>query len=215
VGTEPVEVIGIVGDVRYASLDAEPVPEVYLPEGLFPQDEVGLVVRSASDPVALTGAIREAIHEVERDVFIGPFRAMDEVIAESVSERRFMMALLSSFSITGLLLAVAGIAGIVSYSLSLRIREVGIRVAMGAGPRDVILLVSRQGLVPALIGVALGLMVAFGLTRFLAYLLYTVSPYDPAVFALALAGLATVSVITAAISAYRACRVDASSLLKS
>ena len=152
--------------------------------------------------------------EIERDVFVGPFQKMDEVIANSVADRRFIMLLLGVFSVTGLLLAVSGIAGIIVYSLTLRIREVGIRVAMGAGPLDVILLMSRQGLAPAFVGLALGLVLALAFSRFLTHMLYSVSPYDPAVFGLSVAAMAVISVAAAAVSAYRTCRVDASRILK-
>ena len=124
------------------------------------------------------------------------------------------MLIMSVFSVAGLLLAVAGIAGIVTYSLSLRVREVGIRVAMGAGPHDVIMLIGRQGLAPAFAGLVLGLLLALGVTRFLGHLLYTVDPYDPVVFGSAVLALALVSALAAGISAYRAGLVDASLMLK-
>jgi ABC-type antimicrobial peptide transport system permease subunit len=208
------EVIGIAGDVRYSAMDSEPVPEVYLPAGLFPQDQFSIVVRTTSDPAGMSSNIRAAIQNIESDVFVSQFQTMDEVIASSVSRRRFAMLLLSVFSLTGVLLAVVGIAGIVAYSLSLRLREVGIRVAMGASPRSVVLLMARQGLAPAFAGLVLGLPLALGLTRFLARMLYGVSSHDPAVFTLAAVVLASVSMIAAGVSAYRAVRVDASSLFK-
>jgi hypothetical protein len=211
----PTEVIGVVADVRYASLDTEPGPEVYYPEGRYPQDEFSLVIRTASDPHGMTQTIHAAILDIERDVFIGPFRTMDEVIADSISTRRFTMLIISAFSAASLLLAVAGIAGIVTYSLSLRVREVGIRVAIGAAPRHVIMLISRQGLAPALAGLVLGLILAFGVTRFLSHMLYEVSPYDPAVFGIAVVAIAAVSALSAGISARRAAHVDASTMLKS
>jgi ABC-type antimicrobial peptide transport system permease subunit len=208
------EVIGVVGDARYTSLEAEPVPEIYYPQGVFPQDEISLAIRTVVSPMVMADVIRSAIHEVDGDVFIAPFQTMDEVIAGSVSNRRFVLILLSVFSGIGVVLALAGIAGIVAYSLSLRLREVGIRVAIGAGPRDVILLMSRQGLVPAFAGLGLGLLFALGLTRLLRHMLYTVSPYDPVVFVLSIAALGGISVLAAGITAYRACRLDVSSILK-
>jgi len=208
------EVIGVIGDVRYAGLDRAPVPEVYYPEGVFPQDEFSLVVRTAANNAAMIESIRKAIHEVEADVFIGKFQSMNELIASSEGQRRFVTILLSVFSGTGLLLAVAGIAGIVAYSLSLRVREIGIRVAMGATSRDVVALISRQGVVPAFAGLVFGCILAVSLTRFLSALLFEVDPYDPAVFASAIIALAFVCIVTAGLAAYRACRVDASSILK-
>jgi putative ABC transport system permease protein len=208
------EVVGVVGDVRYTSLETDPVADVYYPMGVFPQDEVSLVIRTATDPHALTTAIQSAIHDVEKDVFSTPFQTMDEVIAVSVGKRRFLMTLLSFCSAIGLLLAVTGIAGIVAYSLSLRIREVGIRIAIGAGPRDVLLLISRQGLVPAFAGLGLGILLSAGLTGLLRQMLYGISPYDPFVFGSSIFAVGVVATLAAAVSGYRACRVDASSILK-
>jgi len=213
-GNSPQEVVGVVENVRYTSLDSEPMPEAYYPNGLYPQDEFSIVIRTASSPGAMTDGIRAAVQEVERDVFIAPFQTINDVISSSVAARRFTTLLLIVFSITGMVLAAIGIAGIVAYSLSMRVREVGIRVAMGAGPRDVIALVSRQGVAPAFAGLAIGLLIASNLTRFVSHMLYAVSPYDPAVFGAATAVLAAVCALVAAIAAYRACRLDASSVLK-
>jgi putative ABC transport system permease protein len=127
-----IEVVGVAGDVRYAGMDSDPIPEVYLPAGLFPQDEFSIVVRTAFDPVAATASIRTPIYGIEHDVFVSDFQTMDEVIANSVSQRRFVMSLLGTFSVIGVLMAVVGIGGIVAYSLSMRLREIGIRIAMGS-----------------------------------------------------------------------------------
>jgi ABC-type antimicrobial peptide transport system permease subunit len=113
-----------------------------------------------------------------------------------------------------MVLATVGIAGMVAYSLSMRVREVGIRVAMGASPGNVVALIARQGIAPALTGLALGLLLAPNLTRYLSHMLFNISPYDPVVFGSAAAGLAVICVLVAAVSAYRACRLDAGSVLK-
>jgi ABC-type antimicrobial peptide transport system permease subunit len=208
------EVVGVVGDVRYTSLETDPVPEVYYPMGVFPQDEISLVIRTAADAHGLTTAIHSAIRDVEKDVFSTPFQTMDEVIAVSVGKRRFLMTLLSFCSAIGLLLAVTGIAAIVAYSLSLRIREVGIRIAVGARPRDVLLLISRQGLAPAFTGLGLGIVLSAALTRLLRQMLFGISPYDPLVFGSSVFAVGVVATLAAAASGYRACRIDASSILK-
>jgi ABC-type antimicrobial peptide transport system permease subunit len=208
------DVIGVAGDVRYAGLDNDPIPEVYLPAGLYPQDVFSIVVRTASYPTSITSSVRAAIHEVEKDVFISDFQTMNEVIDNSTSRRRFVMLLLSAFSATGIVLAVVGIAGTVAYSLSMRIRDIGIRIAMGAGPGSVIALVSRQGLAPAFLGLILGLPLAVILTRYLRQMLFGISADDPAVFTISVAALALISILAAGAAAYRACRVDASTLLR-
>src|SRR5262249_59846911 len=118
-------------------------------------------------------------------------------IDNATSRRRFVMLLLSAFSATAILLAVVGIAGVVAYSLSMRLREIGIRVAMGAGPGSVIALVSRQGVAPAFAGLILGLPLAAGLTRYLQQMLYGVSAYDPLVFTISVAALALVLIVAA------------------
>ena len=182
--------------------------------GVFPQDEVSLVIRTRTDARALTDAIQGAIHDVEKDVFSTPFQTMDEVLAVSLGKRRFLMSLLTFCSAIGLVLAVTGIAAIVAYSLSLRIREVGIRMAIGAGPRDVLLLIARQGLVPAFAGLGLGIALSVGVTQFLKQMLYGITPYDPFVFGSSVIGVGVVAALAAAASAYRACRIDASSILK-
>jgi predicted permease len=210
---EGATVIGVVGDVRYASLDRPPVPEVYYPEGVFPQDEIALVVRTGTNAPPIE-SIRSTIHDIEHDVFIGPFQSMDVVMERSAAQRRFIMWLLSMFSGTGVLLAIAGIMGAVAYSLSLRVNEVGIRVAMGATPRDVVTLIARQGVLPALAGIVLGSVVALALTRFLSAMLFAVDPDDPQVFASAIAALSVVCILAAGIPAYRACHIDPSRILK-
>jgi putative ABC transport system permease protein len=139
---------------------------------------------------------------------------MDEVIGNSLLKRRFVMLLLSAFSLVGVILAVVGIAAIVAYSLSLRLREVSIRVAVGASPQEVILLMARQGVAPAFTGLLLGTPAALVFTQFLAHLLYEVSPHDPAVFALVIFILGSVSLLVACVSASRASRLDTSNLLK-
>lgn len=207
------EVIGVAGDVRYAAIENEPGPEVYLPAGLFPQDRFSLVVR-ASSGTGISAGIRSAIREIDPDVFISEFQTMDEVIGRSLLQRRFVMLLLSAFSLAGVILAVAGIAAIVAYSLSLRLREIGIRVAVGASPQKVVLLMARQGVAPAFAGLLLGIPAALALTRFLAHLLYGVSPRDPAVFASAIFILGAVSFLAACVSASRASRLDVCNLLR-
>jgi putative ABC transport system permease protein len=208
------EVIGVVGNVRYSGMDSDPIPEVYLPAGLYPQDAFSIVVRTSSDDPSMTQSIRAAVHNVERDVFISQFQTMNEVISNSMSRRRFVTLLLSAFSATGLALAMVGIAGIVAYSLSMRLGEIGIRIAMGASPNSVIALIARQGLVPALAGLVLGLPLAAALTGYLGQMLYRVSRYDLTVFAASIGALGLVSILAAGMSAYRCCHVDASTLLK-
>jgi putative ABC transport system permease protein len=211
---EGATIIGVVGDARYTALDRTPVPEVYYPEGLFPQDEFALVIRSAANSTPTAESIRTAIHDVEHDVFIGQFQSMETVIAQSAVQRRFMMLLLSIFSGTGVLLAITGITGVVAYSLSLRVTEVGIRVAMGATPVDVVALITRQGALPAFAGIVLGSVLSLGFTRFLSGMLFGVAPYDPVVFASAIAALSAVCILTAGLSAYRACLIDPVRILK-
>jgi predicted permease len=211
---QPIEVVGVVGNARYASIEAEPVPEIYYPSGSFPQDQTSLVVRTTEGSSGMSEAIRAAILEVERDVFIGPFQTLDYLIASSVSNRRLLLMLLNVFAIIGLLLAGVGIAGMVGYSLSLRTREVGIRVAMGATPLNIAMLISRQGLIPAIVGLFPGIVLALILAQLLSHMLYGVSPYDFQVFALATAALAFVSALTATITAWRARGIDASAVLK-
>ncbi len=205
----PGEIVGIVGNVRHGSLDEKEQPEYYVPFFQTPDRQIDLVIRSAaSDPAALAFAMRGAIKAIDKDQLIWEVKTMDERVAESVAPRRFQMLLLGLFATLALTLASIGIYGVMNFMVTQRTHEIGIRIALGAQARDVLRLVVGQGMTLALIGVAVGLIGAFAVTRVMSSLLFGVSATDPATFigvALLLAGVALIACL---IPARKATKVD-------
>jgi len=167
-----------------------------------------LAVRTASDPDSIIPAVRAQVRAVDKDQPIEDLRTMDQLLADSIAPRRFHMLLLGVFAALGLALAAIGIYGVVSYSVVERTQEIGIRIALGARAPDVLRQALRQGIPPAMIGLAAGLVGAAALTRLLVSLLYGVTPTDPLTFAAVSALLAGVALLAAYLPARRATRVD-------
>ncbi|HYH84024.1 MAG TPA: FtsX-like permease family protein, partial [Pyrinomonadaceae bacterium] len=203
------EIVGVVGDVRQTSLEAGAVPDFYVPYLQAPERFMYLVTRTASDTSAgTTAALRGVIKEVDREQYVADIEPMSKYLADSVARRRFQMLLLGLFAAVALLLAGVGIYGVMSYTVTQRTHEIGLRMALGAQVGDVLKMVVRQGLALALGGVAVGLVAAFALTRAIASLLYDVSPTDPATFAGVSALLVAVTLLSCIIPARRATKVD-------
>ncbi len=206
---QPREIVGIVGDVRHASLDAKPAPHIYFPHA---QNGVGLMtvaVRSAgTEPTALLTQVRREIASVDPNVPIADIRTMTQMVASSVAPWRFTMALLSVFAGVALLLASVGIYGVLAYSVNQRRREIGIRMSLGAQRRDVLQLFLSQGMVVTLIGIAIGLGGAWGATRIMRSLLYSVSPTDLRVFLAVPLAFALVAFLASFFPARKASRVN-------
>ena len=200
------EIIGVARDIRQFSLQAQSTPTMYLPS-----IEVGrpsLVVRTSGDPLAMTSSVRAAVQSVDTDQPVASVSSMEQILSGSVAEPRYRTLLLSLFAGLALILAAVGIYCVMSYAVARRTHEIGIRMALGARPSDTVKLVVGQGLTFALIGVAAGLAVAFGLTRFLSSLLFGVSATDPLTFAGIAFLLTTVAALACYIPARRATRVD-------
>jgi putative ABC transport system permease protein len=204
----PREIVGVVRDIRNAGLDTPPDPITYMPLLQRPLNSLAFVVRAEGDPASLVPAIKAATREVDPLVAVFQARALSEIVAESVSGRRFQMALLTSFAFLALLLAAVGVYGVMSYSVARRTNEIGVRVALGATTGSVTRLVVGQGTRLALAGIALGLAGALALSRVLESTLYGVSPTDVRTLATAAALLAGVAVLACYIPARRAARVD-------
>jgi predicted permease len=210
------EVVGVVGDVK-SYLDQPSEPTTYVPasqasygtsalfEGWFPRT---VVVRANVDPLSLSRGVREAVASVDPTVPTGKFRSMEQVLSHSLALRAFMRLLLSVFAGLALILASVGIYGVISYAVSQRTREIGVRMALGARPADVLRLILTEGLRLVLVGVALGIAAALALTKLLASLLYGVSGTDPAIFLSVTILLVGVSLVACYIPARRAMRVD-------
>jgi predicted permease len=201
-------IVGVVGSVRHVRLDAEPRPEVYRHYQTSPLFGPIVVVRASSDPMALVGALRNQVHLLDRDLPISDIRTMSQIVSRSVAQRRFTLTLLGVFSAIAMLLAAVGIYGVMSYLVTQRTREIGIRRALGAQASDVLRLVVGQGLLLTLSGVAAGLVVSVVLTRVLKTFLFGVSPTDPLTFLAVALLLTSVALLACYIPARRATRVD-------
>jgi putative ABC transport system permease protein len=213
----PREVVGIVGNVRETGLaDKEGgvmyVPQSQVPDGLTQLANSALplswCIRSSLDPNSMRSAVQREIRAVDGQMPVSKIRTMEEVIAQGVARQRFNMLLLTIFAAVALILAAIGIYGVMSYSVEQQTQELGIRMALGADKGAVLKLVLRQGMTPALIGVAAGLAIAFGTTRLLGSLLYGVKASDPLTFATVALALSLVALFATYIPALRAIRVD-------
>jgi putative ABC transport system permease protein len=203
-----VTVVGLVPDMKTTTLDRETDMESYLPVDQYPTAEGALVVRTAGNPVSLAPALRDAVRKVDPDLPVYDVKTMERLVADSLSSSRFSMFLFGLFAALALVLASVGVYGVISYSVAQRTREIGIRMAMGADRGDVLRMVLRQSLVIALIGVAVGLACAVGLTRFLAGQLFGVSATDPVIFLAVAALLTAVAAVASWVPARRATGVD-------
>ena len=202
------EIVGVVGNVKHQSLDAEAKPEVYFPYQQYPKNFMSLVVRTASDPAGMMAAIRNQVLSIDKDQPVFDIKTMDQRIAKSVAPSRFVMLLLGIFSALALVLAAVGIYGVMAYLVTQRTREIGIRMAIGAQPRDVFRMVIGQGMMLALIGVGIGLVGAFGLTRLMTSMLFGVEPTDPVTFAIISVLLVLVALVACYLPSRRATKVD-------
>lgn len=197
-------IVGIVGNVHQYGLEAAPGFDVYFTGGWTPY----FVIRTSGDPAALAQSIVDEIHKADANLPVTRLMTLDNLLADSVSPRRFSMSLLGMFAILALLLAAVGVYGVMSYVVSLRTNEIGIRMALGARPRDIRRMVIRRGAALALVGVAIGTAGALALTKLLASLLYDVKPADPLTFAAVALVLGLTALLACYLPAVRAMRVD-------
>ena len=206
----PREIVGIVGNVRHNSLEEEEYSEYYVPFAQAPEPQLVVVARTAGDvdPAGIAPAVRAAIRELDRQQLIWEVRTMRERVARSIAPRRFTMLLLGCFAFVALLLAAIGIFGVMSYTVTQRTHEIGIRLALGAQTGDMLKMIVGQGMALALVGIGLGLIGAFVVTRLLASLLFGVSTTDPLVYAGVATLLTVIALLACYIPARRAMRVD-------
>ena len=210
----PAEIIGVVGNVRYDSLVDESPPAVYFPHPDLAYSFMTLVVRTDGDPTAITPAIQREIRTLDPNQPVSDVRTMNQVMSEWVGRSRFNTLLLGLFAGLATLLSAVGIFGVMNYSVALRTRELGLRLAVGAQPRQVLLLVLKQGLFLTIAGVVLGLAAAFALTRLLSGLLFGVAAVDVTTFATISLLLVAVSLLACYLPARRAMRIDPLSALR-
>jgi len=207
------EVVGVVGDVSHDGVGAEPIAELYLAFAQSPDNGGALVLRGSrdlmsGDQAALDAAVRRAALSVDADQALIDVKPMRETAADSTALRRFMMLLLTAFSVVALLLTAIGIYGMLAFAVSTRTRELGIRAALGARPNQLVALVGRQGLALTALGFAIGVPGTLALTRLLSSQLYGVSPHDPGVMIGAVAILGVVAIVATYLPARRTAGAD-------
>ncbi|HAB15317.1 MAG TPA: ABC transporter permease [Verrucomicrobiota bacterium] len=212
-------IVGIVRDVRANALDLKPTPGLFLPYSQLPTywDEMTVVVRGseAGLPVPSESILRREMKVIDPALPMANYRTMEALVSNAVARPRFGSLLLGLFAATALLLTMVGLYGVVAYTVSRRIRELGIRLVLGAQRGDVLRMVVSQGMRPVLVGLGLGFAVAFGLSRFLASLLFEINPTDPATLAVASIILVGVTAVACWLPARRAARVDPMVALRS
>ena len=212
VGADPADswqlIVGIVRDIKHRTLEEEPQPEVYTPYLQTSDWALGIVVRTTSDPRSLAAVVRQAIWSADREVPISRFATMDEFVSDSVSSRRFNLALLSIFAVIALSLAAIGIYGVTSYAVTQRTREIGIRMALGAQRGSVMTLIIRQGMTVILIGISIGVITAAALARLMRGLLYEVGAGDPLTYIFVTVLLSGVALLACYFPARSATRID-------
>jgi predicted lysophospholipase L1 biosynthesis ABC-type transport system permease subunit len=201
-------IVGVVGDVKHYGLEQPVRPGVYLPHPLMPNAGMTVVIRTHGDPAEVATAARAALRDVDPDIPAYDMRTMDERVSRSRSLRAAYSWMLGVFAAMALLLAVGGSYGVTSYLVSQRTRELGIRVALGAGRSDISRTVLRGSLAVVMIGVAVGVAGAVGAGRFLASLLFGVPPYDAMILTLAAVALISTGLMANWLPARRASRVD-------
>ena len=207
-GNTPSQIIGVVGDVRQMGLDTPSESTVYWPHPELVYSGMTILVRTSNDPLALVSAARNELQQMDPEQPMAAVATMEQLLGDSLSRSRFTMLLLAIFAAIALLLATVGIYGVIAYGVTQRTQEFGIRIALGAGRRDVLRLVLGQGARLALLGIGLGAIFALMLSQFLATLLYGISPTDPLTFIVVAFLLGFVALVACYVPAQRATRVD-------
>jgi putative ABC transport system permease protein len=204
----PGRIVGVVGDARQTRLKDDPKPTIFLANSQAGAYGVTLVIRTAGDPSAIIRPVETAIHDYDPKQAISEVQTMDHVFSDSASDARFQLVLLLIFAGLAVVLAMIGVYGVVSYSVTQRTQEIGVRMAMGAGSSEITRMVLREALLLAGLAVAIGLAGAFALTRVMESVLYETAPTDPITMAIAAIGVLVVVTAAALVPARRATHVD-------
>ncbi len=202
------EIVGLTADVKHFGLNQDARVSMFFPDRQQPSRRMVIVARTAANPLSLSQALRGAIAAIDKDLAISNISPMDEITTQSIGQERFTLLLLGLFSALALLLATAGIYGVMSYAVAQQTHEIGIRVAIGAQNRDVLRMVITQGMVLVLAGVGIGLASALALTRLIRGLLFNVSATDPVTYVGVAALLALVALLACYVPARRASKLD-------
>jgi len=208
------EVIGVVGNVRNRSLNAEPRPAYYLPQTQLPFNQMASVVKTTGEPHSLISVVTKQVSEMDQDVPVFSVKTMAEHLSTSVAGPRFSTTLLAIFAAVALVLTVVGLYGVMSYSVAQRTNEIGIRLALGAQSRDVLLMIIKQGGALILLGLVIGLGGAYLAMKLIESLLFGVKAKDPFTFAAVAVLLAIVALLACYIPALRATKVDPMNALR-
>lgn len=201
-------IVGVVGDVHQYSLDQPPNMEVYIPIAQDSNFGYSVVARTIGDPMRLANAARQVFFSIDKTQPIYHIRSLESYLTDTLSTRTFTLALLALFGALAMVLAAIGVYGVLSYSVSLRTREVGIRMAVGAGERDVLAMVLRQSMVVIGAGLSAGLLASLVLTRVLKTMLFEVRSTDAVSIALTALVLTAVALVASYLPARRATRID-------
>lgn len=201
-------IVGVIGDTKQRGLASEIMPEVTASCLQWPLSTMTLVLRTSVPPLSVASAVRKEVSDLDKNLPLFGVQTMDDLLSAEVASQRFNAGALAGFAGLAVLLAAVGIYGVMAYAVSQRTREMGVRIALGAGAGNVLRMILSQGLRLAVIGVALGLVASFALTRLMTGLLFGVKPTDPGTFGLVTGALLAVAVIACWIPAWRATRVD-------
>jgi putative ABC transport system permease protein len=202
------EIIGVVADVKFKNLTSEWMPTTYVPQAQIPIGRLTVIVRTAGDPSILSRPLAETVRSIDPDLPAYNVKTVEEYLDGTIAIPRFNTLLLGIFAGLALLLTAIGLYGVISYSVAQRTHEIGVRMALGAQPREMMRLVVGQGVRLALLGVGLGLIAAFAFTHFLSSLLFGVTATDPVSFVTVVVILLAVVLLACYVPARRAMRVD-------
>ncbi len=214
-GTKPdIEIIGVVGNINHDSLGESRAPEMYVPFAQDPTAQTHILIRAAANPQNLATALKEIVTSIDKDETLSDFRTLDAIRDASIAQPRFSTQLLGTFAALALILAAVGLYGLMAYSVTQRINEIGIRVALGATRSNILSLILKRGSLLALYGIALGLVASLALSRLLSSFLFGIRPTDPLTFLAVASILAAVALAASYIPAHRATRVDPNTCLR-
>jgi putative ABC transport system permease protein len=213
-GIPPLTVVGVVGAIRDERLDSEPVATMYLPQWVFPQPSLALAVRGDGDPLAAAPAVRRIVHDLDPDLPVYGVMTMSSLVSHSLASSRTRALLLGLIAALALVLATVGVYGVTAHAVSRRTAEIGLRMALGAKPSQVLRLVLRQAMRPVVLGAAAGVVLSLSVGRAIASQLYHVRPTDPVTLATVPLVLVLVAGIATLIPARRAARVEPMAALR-
>jgi putative ABC transport system permease protein len=201
-------IVGVVNDVRHFNLESDAEPEMYVPHAQVSTGAMTVLVRTTGDPSSMIGAIREQVHALDPDLPVSAVRTMDDIASRARAPRRFALLLLTGFAAAALILAAVGVYGVTAQAVTQRTREIGLRVALGATPKDVLALIMGGQTKLLMLGIALGTGGALVTGRAISTMLFRVRPYDPAILVAVVVTLTLVTAAASYIPARRALGVD-------